>query len=1282
MKPSIGTRITACAVCFAAGTLLPLAPGAAAAPHPLLALRPGPIERPLSFVSTDFDRDGWPDLLVADFQAGIIVVLINQHDGTFAPHRDSPIPVGIATVGQPTSGPLLLMAPDLNPEDVDSDGKNNNVDNCPNVPNAAQTDSNMNGIGDDCEKAKDAKNMDVDSDVDGVPDYDPSKIVTPPNFSPAALDNCPHMPNPGQEDTNGDRIGDTCASSPDLLILETSLGGGLPTGIVRVKVNTGDGGTASRFSLATGAGPQSMTLGDFNGDLRGDLVVSNAGGDTLSLFSGKTDGTFETVKILTAGDGPAGLAAADFDGDGDVDLAVAERSAGRIGLYMAAVVSSTGRPALPTASTMTLATATAPNDLLTGRLDGDACADLVVLTQGDMPAGTMPATIDIFTHLICPGPLTPLSSTPLVGNLRPRGGLLLDLDGDAILDLAVAAFDGDRVLLYRGSGSGAFTPVPALTANLAQPAALGTLDYEAGGPGPDLAVLSHGSARLDLFVNNGGLGFTPAIETPASPWRSTSAMATFAADASAGLDIVLLQRSGRIDVLSGLGNTFFRPLPAFHLAAAVDAAGVPKPLVAASMAVGDLFKDGFLDLAVADTGANDIIVVRALASGSLAQGARVSPWASSPPSPSDSPAAPGQPAIGSLLSGQFDYDLDGVVDWLDDCPTRYNPPLCKVDNPACAVTVLCTTGSTSLKSCDPSPMSGPPQVDPTTMQCDSDQNGIGDICQLAAACPSPTSTTDPQTDTDGDQVPDYRSTVLSQVGGAAGDFDRDAIANAVDNCPTTSNASQADANGNGIGDACESLINGQPVDTDGDGIKDYDPSKVTPPVFAPAALDNCPTVYNPGQQDIDGDRVGNVCIVKAALDNCPWAANSTQLDANRDGIGDACAPFDPSAASDARFGHEINDLVAVMPGAGQVGILLGDGSGAFRPAPVSPVGGLVRPTAALVGSYTLTCVSLVCSEDASRDILIADPGMPGSGDDGLVVLAGNDQGSFFAGGSAAAQGDPDALLQAFDQLVCGIPYYVTSTPGSRFDQDNRTTIIAAVEPGTSTIGIYLPGNFGLVPPIAHSAPLPVSGPLVSAVMTDLNQDRLDDIVALSSGDGVPATPNLTIYIGLGNGLFFTDPTLNPTDVPDGFTMIGAGNADLASDQTYPDIELWNGADFSPVVVKNIMTERADIDGSGRVDGYDLALLASAFGATRGEDFTLQADGTLVQTGSGVSRVVVGSGMKTDGQDLPRQVGGVLVCEHSLQSASPDYGLPVDINLDGMVDGADLAILASRFAQSF
>src|SRR6185437_29182 len=98
----------------------------------------------------------------------------------------------------------------------------------------------------------------------------------------------------------------------------------LPLGIALCSIQTQS--FAVEFLPATGyavgSSPQSVVVGDFNGDGKVDLAVLNTGSNNVSILLGNGDGTFQAAKNFDAGDNPSGIFVRDFNGDGKLDLAV------------------------------------------------------------------------------------------------------------------------------------------------------------------------------------------------------------------------------------------------------------------------------------------------------------------------------------------------------------------------------------------------------------------------------------------------------------------------------------------------------------------------------------------------------------------------------------------------------------------------------------------------------------------------------------------------------------------------------------------------------------------------------------------------------------------------------------------------------------------------------------------------------------------------------------------------------------------------------------------------
>ena len=80
----------------------------------------------------------------------------------------------------------------------------------------------------------------------------------------------------------------------------------------------------SQPSPATGSAPDSIAVGDFNGDGIPDLAVANYGSNTVTILLGNGDGSFTSSTNTVAN--PGSIIVADYNGDGIPDLAVTSGS--------------------------------------------------------------------------------------------------------------------------------------------------------------------------------------------------------------------------------------------------------------------------------------------------------------------------------------------------------------------------------------------------------------------------------------------------------------------------------------------------------------------------------------------------------------------------------------------------------------------------------------------------------------------------------------------------------------------------------------------------------------------------------------------------------------------------------------------------------------------------------------------------------------------------------------------------------------------------------------------
>src|SRR5262249_29733980 len=107
-------------------------------------------------------------------------------------------------------------------------------------------------------------------------------------------------------DFNGDGIQDLAAAN-------YNNDAGTTIGTVSIFIGNGNGTFSAATQWAAGSGPRFVVTGDFDGDGKTDVAVTNRGWATVSILRGNGDGTFSNAAGYGTLSAPYGLAAGDLN---------------------------------------------------------------------------------------------------------------------------------------------------------------------------------------------------------------------------------------------------------------------------------------------------------------------------------------------------------------------------------------------------------------------------------------------------------------------------------------------------------------------------------------------------------------------------------------------------------------------------------------------------------------------------------------------------------------------------------------------------------------------------------------------------------------------------------------------------------------------------------------------------------------------------------------------------------------------------------------------------------
>ncbi|MGB3654038.1 MAG: FG-GAP-like repeat-containing protein [Rivularia sp. (in: cyanobacteria)] len=352
-------------------------------------------------------------------------------------------------------------------------------------------------------------------------------------------------------------------------------------GRVSVLLNEGDGTFADSTDYTVDTSPDSLTLGDVNGDGRLDIVTANYYyyENGLSVLLQNEDGTFSDNTNYTTGGDVRSVVLGDADGDGFLDLLAANYDNDSVSVLLNKG-DGTFKTETETETTEYDSEFTSKS-VIVGDINQDSIPDTLILSYENTVAARLGNGDGTFTPEI--------NSTIGTSNTFLEQVALGDVNGDGLPDLVAVSnnFDGitENLSVLLGNGNGTFDSESKYAVG-DRPLSVALGDVNGDGR-QDIVTANYYGNSISVLLGNSDGSFTAQTEYASGEQPTSVALGDINGDGRQ--DIVTGNRySSSVSVLLGNGDGTF-----------AEKTDYATESIVASLALGDVNGDGSPDIVTA-----------------------------------------------------------------------------------------------------------------------------------------------------------------------------------------------------------------------------------------------------------------------------------------------------------------------------------------------------------------------------------------------------------------------------------------------------------------------------------------------------------------------------------------------------------------------------------------------------------------------------------------------------------------------------------------------------------